>query len=303
MADIYMARQRTLGRIVAIKMAHRHDRGREFFDRFVVEAKCLARMRHKNVLDIYDMGTCDGMPFLVLEYMSGGSLDSRLRSGPLPPKEAAALILTLAGGLQHVHAQGIVHRNLKPSNILVDADGTLKISSFTIAKLADESVPEAPGTVIGTLPYMAPEQLGGEDAAIGPPADIWALGGILYELLTGRPPFQADTALDTMLLVASEEPTAPRRLCPAVPVDLEKVCLKCLEKKIEDRYVSAEALANDLRLFLESRPIMTRPAGVLRRGWKWAQRHPAAIGIGIGLLLGLLLGVGLAGPLLSAFRG
>jgi serine/threonine-protein kinase len=172
-----------------------------------------------------------------------------------------------------------------------------------IPELADESVPEEPGTVIGTLAYMAPEQARGESAAIGPPADIWALGVILYQCLTGRLPFLAANPQEAIRQALDGDPVPPRHLDPRVPRDLEAICLKCLEKKIENRYASAAALAEDLRFFLEARPIEARPAGVLKRGWKWVQRHPTAVALGIGVLLGLLLGIGLASPLLSAFRG
>src|SRR5262249_28516765 len=159
------------------------------------------------------------------------------------------------------------------------ADGTVKISGFTFAKLADESVPEELGAVIGTPAFMAPEQARGEDAATGPPADIWALGVILYECLTGRRPFEGHSPMELLHRVRGETPQPPRHLAPSVPRDLEAICLKCMEHKIEDRYTSAEALAGDLRLFLEASPITARPAGVLERGWKWAQRHPTAVAL------------------------
>jgi hypothetical protein len=302
MGIVYRARQSVLGRIVAIKMPH-HNWGRDHIHRFVVEAKCLARMRHKNVLNIYDMVEHIGVPFLFLEYMPGGTLKERLDRMSLQPTEAAELVRVLAGALQYVHSQGIVHRNLKPSIILFDADGTAKISSFTLAKHEGESIYEEDGMIVGSPSHMAPEQARGDNRKIGPPADIWALGVILYQCLTGKLPFSDSSIMETIVRTLNDDPVPPRHLVPGIPKDLEDICLKCLNKDARYRYASAAALAEDLRLFLEDSPITARPAGVLKRGWKWLRRHPAAVALGIGALLGLLLGIGLAGPLLSSFRG
>jgi serine/threonine-protein kinase len=233
------------------------------------------------------------MPFFSLEFCEGGSLAARLAGTPLPPREAAQLVETLAHAMQAAHQAGIAHRELKPLNVLLTGEGTPKITDFGLAKKLDAATGQtASGAIMGTPSYMAPEQAGGKSKDVGPLADVYALGAILYELLTGRPPFKAATAMDTLLQVLSEEPVPPSRLQPKLPRDLETICLKCLEKDARKRYASAHALADDLQHFLQGEPVIARPIGTLAGVAKWARRRPALAGL---LALMMLTGVTLAG--------
>jgi serine/threonine protein kinase len=284
MGVVYKARQEGLDRLVALKMilAGSHA-GPEQLARFRAEAKAIGHLRHPHIVQVYQVGQHEGKPFLALELAEGGSLAQALDGRPWPAERAAEFVAKLAGAVHAVHGKGIIHRDLKPGNVLL-ADGEPKITDFGLAKVLDACATvggagSAPaltetGIVLGTPSYMAPEQTGGRSREVGPLVDVYALGAILYELLTGRPPFHADTPLDTMLLVASEEPPPPRKLCPAVPLDLEKVCLKCLAKRSDERYASAAALADDLRRFCAGEPVSARPPGLLRRFGKWQQKHP-----------------------------
>jgi len=222
----------------------------------------------------------DGYPFLALEYLDGGTLAQRLRDTLQSAHAAAQMLHTLALAIHHAHERGIVHRDLKPSNVLVDSNGTLKISDFGLAKqLAAEQSQTRTGEVVGTPSYMAPEQLEATQGSIGPTADIWALGAILYEMLTGRPPFRGESVLDTLEQVRIREPVPPSLLQPGVPRDLETICLKCLQKNPWGRFSSAAALADDLRRFLEGRPILAKPVTRLQRGVMWARRQPVLAGL------------------------
>jgi tetratricopeptide (TPR) repeat protein len=249
------------------------------------------------------VGAAGGRPYLVLEYVEGGSLARRLAGTPQPARAAAELAQTLARAVQHAHEQHILHRDLKPANVLLTADGVAKVTDFGLAKLlpgAAGDSPEAPqtqsGAVLGTPSYMAPEQAAGKRQEVGPATDVYALGAILYELLTGRPPFKAETPLDTLQQVLAEDPVPVRRLQPKVPRDLETICLKCLEKEPARRYASAADLAEDLARFLGGAPIRARPSSLGERARKWARRKPAAAALlgvsGLALLtvFGLVLG-------------
>jgi serine/threonine-protein kinase len=273
MGAVYMARQVALNRIVAIKiiLSARHA-GESERRRFRREALAIAGLQHPNILQVYELGEHEGMPFLVMEYCPGGSLARRLGGTPLASGEAAKLVRTLALAMQAAHSQGIVHRDLKPGNVLLAAEGTPKITDFGLAKRLDVvSDLTAEGDILGTPSYMTPEQaLGKTD--IGPATDVYALGAILYEMLTGRPPFRADTAFHTITQVVSDDPAPPRQLNPAVPRDLETICLKCLQKDPARRYASAADLAADLDRCLEGVPIRARSAGSLERARKWARR-------------------------------
>jgi len=276
MAVVYQAIQSGLNRTVALKvilagaLASKSER-----ERMRREAEAVARLRHPNVVQIHDIGEHEGCLFLSLEYISGGSLDSRLIARPLPPSEAASLVEQLAGAIQAAHDAGIIHRDLKPANVLLDQNGTPKVTDFGLAKQRDESHRlTVSGTAAGTPSYMAPEQVLVEPEKIGPATDVYGLGCILYECLTGRPPFAGPTTLETMRQVADDEVVSVRRLQAGVPPDLETICIKCLEKDPAKRYASAQKLADDLASFRAGEPINARPLGPAERAWRWARRHP-----------------------------
>jgi tetratricopeptide (TPR) repeat protein len=238
------------------------------------------------------VGETGGRPFLALEFAPGGSLEARLRGGRQSPREAAALLETLARAIHAAHRAGVVHRDLKPGNVLFAEDGTPKIADFGVAKrLNADDAQTCTGDILGTPSYMAPEQARGRSAAAGPAADVYALGAILYELLTGRPPFEGETVWETLEQVVRRDPPPPRQLAPKVPRDLETVCLKCLHKDPTRRYGSADKLADDLGRFLAGRPILARPTPAWERAWKWVRRRPAAAA---GVALALTLAAGLA---------
>jgi serine/threonine-protein kinase len=277
MGVVYRARQVALDRMVALKMIRGGAlAGPDQVARFRTEALAVALLRHPHIVQIYDVGEQGGCPFLALEFIEGGSLAQKLHGTPLPARQAAELVEPLARAMNYAHKQGIVHRDLKPANVLLTADGTPKITDFGLAKqLEGEAGPTASGELLGTPSYMAPEQTRGKTGAVGPAADVYALGAMLYECLTGRPPFLGDTALETLEQARCREPASPRLLQPKVPRDLETVCLKCLEKEPQRRYASAGALADDLGRFLAGKPILARPIRAWARGIKWARRKPA----------------------------
>ena len=293
MGVVYQARQAKLKRLVALKMILPGTKARPAMrERFGIEAEAVARLQHPNIVQIYEVGEQDGRPFLCLEYAPGGSLAKTLAGTPQHPHDAARMVQTLARAIHAAHRHGIIHRDLKPANVLLTADGTLKITDFGLAKQLDaEEGPSLSGEVKGTPSYMAPEQAAGKTREIGPPADIYALGAILYEMLTGRPPFKAARPEATLALVLNEEPVAPGRLHPKLPRDLETICLKCLEKEPRRRYADAEALAEDLRRFLAHEPIVARPVGVGMRTLKWARRRPAAAAL-IAVIVLAVMGAG-----------
>jgi hypothetical protein len=294
MGVVYQARQTKLGRIVALKMilsgAHA---GEADLARFRTEAEAIARLQHPNIVQIYEVGERDGRPYFSLEFCAGGSLEKKLGGRPLPPKEAARLVETLARAMQAAHDKGIIHRDLKPANVLLAEDGTPKITDFGLAKKLDEAGQTANGAVMGTPSYMAPEQAGGKSGLIGPACDVYALGAILYECLTGRPPFKAATVMDTLMQVIADDPVPVRRLQPRTPRDLETICHKCLEKQPGRRYPSAAMLAEDLRRFGAGEPVTARPVGALGRVVKWVRRSPrTAALLAVVLALGVTVVVG-----------
>ncbi|MGE3808454.1 MAG: protein kinase, partial [Gemmataceae bacterium] len=276
MGVVYQAEQISLKRIVALKMILAGDHASASSRRrFLVEAETAARLQHPHIVQIHQVGEHEGRPFLTLEFIDGTSLDRKLAESLLPPDEAGQLIEILARAIQYAHDQGIVHRDLKPANIMLTGTGTPKITDFGLAKRLDETEGQTPsGAVLGTPSYMAPEQAQGH-GEVGPLADVYALGAILYETLTGRPPFRADTPMNTVLQVLHEEPLPPSRLQSGVPRDLEVICLKCLEKQPARRYSSAHELGQDLGRYLRREPIAARPASSIERAFKWARRKPA----------------------------
>jgi WD40 repeat protein len=281
MGVVYRARQVKLKRVVALKMilAGSHA-GPEQLARFRTEAEAVARLQDPHIVQIHEIGEHAGAPYCALEFVAGGSLAQKLGGAPQPPRAAAETVRTLARAMHAAHRHGILHRDLKPANILLADDGTPKITDFGLAKRLDDDLGQTrTGAVMGTPSYMSPEQGAGRIHDLGPATDVYALGAILYEMLTGRPPFRGETPLDTIIQVMSDEPVPPSRLQPKVPADLETVCLKCLEKERGKRYATAEALAEDLDRFLDGRPIVARPVSFLGRGVKWAKRRPTVAGL------------------------
>jgi serine/threonine-protein kinase len=313
MGVVYKARQPGLKRVVALKMILSGEgAGRQELARFRVEAEAAARLQHPNIVQIYAVGEHRGCPFLSLEYVDGGSLKDKLEGKPLPVRAAARLVQVLAEAMGFAHHRHIVHRDLKPANVLLarpagpgetqalsgsppeeEPYGAPKIADFGLAKRLEEDAGQTySGAVLGTPSYMPPEQAMGRVKEVGPLADQYALGAILYELLTGRPPFQGATPLETLDQVRTQEPVPPRAFNPSVPRDLETICLKCLQKEPGKRYAGCQELADDLRRFVAGEPIKARPVSAperLRR-WCWRNPWPAALaGVALGLVLVLVV--------------
>ncbi len=297
MGIVFRARQVSLKRQVALKMilTGRNARPEERL-RFQKEAEAVARLQHPNIVQIYEVGQQNGLPYFSLEFVNAGSLAQFLGAVPQSPNVSAELVLQLARAMHYAHKRGIVHRDLKPANILLHldesrilrdgqgADTTVfrellayvpKISDFGLAKHVGGDEHLRHGTIVGTPSYMAPEQAGGA-GNVGPAADVYALGAILYEMLTGRPPFRATSGPETAHQVLTQEPVPPTQLQPKVPRDLETICLTCLHKDPAARYASAEALADDLRRFLAHEPILALPTPLPDRVLRWTRRRPAA---------------------------
>jgi serine/threonine protein kinase/WD40 repeat protein len=299
MGIVYKARHRELNRIVALKILRPDCWNRDPESRLRREAEALARLQHPSIVQIYEVGVADGQPYLALEYVSGGTLADRFRDGSMKVVEVAALIRLVALAVHAAHEQGLVHRDLKPANILMvgSADRsapaalpTVKVTDFGLVKRLDQSDLSRTGELLGTPSYMAPEQAAGRKD-IGPAVDVYALGAILYEGLSGRPPFQGDSAISVLTQVAGAEPIPPSRLRRHIAADLEAVVLKCLEKAPARRYASAAALAEDLRRFLDSEPTLARPLTALGRVSKFIRRHPLPAGLAALLAVSLLGGL------------
>jgi serine/threonine-protein kinase len=263
MGVVYRALQKSLGRTVAIKMLLRRDLATPSdLSRFRSEAEAAAQLDHPGIVSIFEVGECDGHPFYSMQLVEGTTLAKQLRQGPLPAREAAALLAKVADAVQAAHARGVLHRDLKPSNILIDSGGEPHVSDFGLAKRleAEESVTHT-GAILGTPCYMSPEQAAGSRGDVGPTSDVWSLGAILYQMLTGRPPFQASSPMDTLLAVLESDPPVPRSIDQQVDRDLEMIALKSLQKPQELRYSSATELAADLRAFLAGEPVAARHGG------------------------------------------
>lgn len=334
MGVVYLARQQSLNRLVALKMilAGNHASSSDLL-RFKTEAEAIAQLQHPHIVQVIETGEHQGNPWFSMEYVAGGSLDKRLQGRPLPAREAARVTSMLAEAVAHAHARGVLHRDLKPGNILVqDVDTqpstvdstqkpvrttqgrgntvildsvkeagegtagqsqvTLKVTDFGLAKQLDDArtwtaARTQAGAVMGSPSYMAPEQAAGDNAQIGPAVDVYALGAILYELLTGRPPFRASTSWDTIVQVLKDEPVAPTRLMPRLPKDIETICLKCLSKDPKKRYSTVAEFDADLQRFLRDEPIQARPVAWWERTWKAAKRRPTLAGLVITSLLAI----------------
>lgn len=292
MGIVFKARQTRLNRIVAVKMILAGELAdREDVRRFLSEAEAAAGLDHPGIVPVYESGEIGGQHFFSMGFVDGESLATRLADGPLPPRRAAALLAELADAVDYAHERGVIHRDLKPGNILLDRDGHPRVTDFGLAKrVTGDSGLTRTGQTLGTPSYMPPEQASGKLDAIGRAADVYALGAVLYAALTGRPPFQAATPLDTMLQVLDQDPVAPRQLNAGVPRDLETIALKCLEKEPHKRYATAQELAGELRRFLRGEPIHARPVGRVERGWRWCKRKPVVAGLAAGVAAALVAG-------------
>lgn len=340
MGVVYLARQQSLNRQVALKMvlAGQHASSSDLA-RFKTEAEAVAQLQHPHIVQVIETGEHQGTPWFSMEYVSGGSLEKRLQGRPLPAREAARITSMIAEAVAHAHARGVLHRDLKPANILVQdvetqsstvdstqkptrnvpskgntvvlesiaapagsgtqAPVTLKVTDFGLAKQLDDGRTLAgtrtqAGTVMGSPSYMAPEQAAGDTAAVGPTVDVYALGALLYELLTGRPPFRASTSWDTIVQVLNDEPVPPTRLMPRLPRDIETICLKCLAKDPKKRYATVAELDADVQRFLKDEPIQARPIAWWERTWKAAKRRPTLAGlivtaiVAVGIIIALI---------------
>jgi hypothetical protein len=274
MGVVYRAVQVRLKRTVALKMILGGAyAGSRQVARFRAEAEAVARLQSPNIVQVYEVGEHAGRHFIALEFVEGGTLAQRLHNQPLPPREAAELVQALARAVHYAHQRGVVHRDLKPANVLLTPEGTPKVTDFGLAKsLTEDAGGTQTGAILGTPSYMAPEQAAGLVHHVGPATDVYSLGAILYEALTGRPPHKAASVIDTLEQVRSQEPVPPARLQPKLPRSLETICLKCLEKEPAKRYASADALAEDLRRFLGDEPIRARPPGLVTRFRLWCRR-------------------------------
>ena len=297
MGVIYKARQVSLNRIVAVKMILAGQlAGGADIQRFHTEAEAAANLQHPNIVAIHEVGEHEGQHYFSMDYVAGTSLAEMVGEHPLPAKQAAGYVQTIAEAIHYAHEQGTLHRDLKPSNVLIDRNDQPRVTDFGLAKrVTDERGLTVTGAVLGTPSYMSPEQAEGRQKDIGPRNDVYSLGAIVYELVSGRPPYRAETAAATVMQVLHAEPVSPRLLNPGVPRDLETICLKCLEKEPRRRYASAQALADELRRFLAGEPIQARPIGAPARAWRWCRRKPVVASLAAALAAAVVAGfVGIA---------
>ena len=299
MGVVFRARQMSLNRIVALKMilAGRLATEREV-QRFRAEAEAVAKLRHPNIVAIHEVGIHEGQHYFSMDLVQGRNLASLVREHPLPPTTAARYVQAIAAAIHHAHEQGVLHRDLKPSNVLIDETDQPRITDFGLAKLFETgSDITLSGQVLGSPNFMPPEQAAGRNEEVGPQSDLYSLGAILYHLLTGRPPFAAQTVQATLAKVLQAEPLAPRALNEAVPRDLETICLKCLEKDPRRRYRTAQELADELGRFLRGEPIVARPVSPPEKLWRWCRRNralAASLSAALCLLVAIALGSALA---------
>jgi predicted Ser/Thr protein kinase len=279
MGVVWKARQSSLKRDVALKMIRAGVLASpDEIERFLREAEAAANLQHPNIVAIHEVGEYGGQHYFSMDYVAGRDLGALVKDGPLSPQRAARYVRVIAEAIHFAHQRGTLHRDLKPQNVLIDAADQPRITDFGLAKIMkDDSRLTQSGAVMGSPSYMPPEQAAGQHGDIGPASDVYSLGAMLYELLTGRPPFRGVTALATLREVMETEPTAPRRLVGTIPPDLETICLKCLEKSPSARYPTARALAEELDRYLKGEPIQARPANAVRKTVSWARRHPGAL--------------------------
>ncbi len=299
MGVVYKARQESLGRLVAIKLLRGGSfASPEFAKRFRIEAQALAQLNHPNIVSVYEVGEDAGQLYFAMEYVPEGTLLQAVAEQPMPPRKAAEFLRDLSEAVHYAHSRGILHRDLKPSNVLLDSARRPRITDFGLSRTSSgDSQLTRTGQMLGTPSYASPEQISPERGEVTTLSDVYSLGGILYHLITGRPPFRSDSVERTMHQVLHAEPVSPRLLNPSVPNDLETICLKCLAKESGHRYDSAEALGSDLRRYLEGRPIEAKPAGAIKKGWRWCQRNP-----GFAAMLTLLAIVMVTGILATSFQ-
>jgi len=293
MGVVYKARQNTLNRTVAVKVILSGQLASAMeVKRFLVEAEAAANLNHPGIVPVYEFGEFDGTHYFSMAYVDGPSLAGKVADQAVSPGEAVNLLIQITDAVHYAHGQGVIHRDLKPGNILLEKGVTPRIADFGLAKrIGEDAELTQTGTVMGSVYYMPPEQAAGRIEDIGPASDIYALGAILYKLLTGRPPFQAASNYETIQQVIAQEPVRPRQLNPAIPRDLETICLKCLEKEPRRRYESAAALGEELTRYKEGHPIQARPIGRAARTARWCLRNPLPAGLGAGLALVFIAGV------------
>ncbi|HOX00825.1 MAG TPA: protein kinase [Candidatus Paceibacterota bacterium] len=297
MGVVYKARQKSLNRIVALKMLlFGPQTAPEFAQRFRTEAVLAASLQHPNIVAIHDVGVHQGQQFFAMDYVQGPSLARLVGHEPLPACRSAGYVKTIAKAVHYAHERGILHRDLKPSNVLIDAQDQPRVTDFGLAKRFEgESQVTFTGQVLGSPSYIPPEQALGKRGKVSRQSDVYALGATLYHLLTGRPPFQGESLTDTLEQVLNSDPVAPRLLNPGLPLDLETICLKCMEKEPARRYASAQAVADELDRFLQQEPILARPPGHLGKAWRWCYRQPVRASLVAALLV--MFGLGLTGVL------
>ncbi|MBI5760376.1 MAG: protein kinase, partial [Planctomycetales bacterium] len=293
MGVVYKARQKTLGRIVAVKMmltgrlANEDD-----VKRFQIEAQAAANLQHPNIVPIHEVGQHEGLHYFSMDFVEGRSLSAVLRENVLPAKQAASYVRQMAEAIHYAHQQGTLHRDLKPSNVLIDSRDQVRITDFGLAmRVEGDSGLTQTGQIVGTPSYMPPEQAQGKRSLIGPGSDVYSLGAILYECLTGRAPFRADSVMKTIEQVIHREAASPRLLNPGVARDLETICLKCLEKEPHRRYGTAQLLVDDLQSYLDDRPILARPVSTIERTWRWCRRNHAVASLLATVALCLIVGI------------
>jgi len=296
MGVVYRARQVSLNRIVALKMILAGQlASEEDVKRFQSEAEAAANLQHPGIVAIHEVGQHEGQHYFSMDYIEGKSLKELVRENPLPAERAAGYVRQIAEAIHYAHEHGTLHRDLKPSNVLIDAADSVRVTDFGLAKRVEgDSDLTATGQVLGTPSYMPPEQAAGKLEEVKETADVYALGAILYELLTDRPPFRADTPLDTLVQVRDNEPASPRLLNPKIPRDLETICLKAMAKEPSRRYATADALAEDLRRYLNQQPIKARPVGKAERLCRWCRRNPLVASLTTAVAVSLLLGTAIA---------